>query len=190
MNLFKLTSVVFICFLLVWGGEIIYFSQKNATTPNRVRAEESQKRNRAEAEYQKKLRELEEEYEQKKHLATGKTVFDRIYNTQDQSIIELIQRISKEALPNSWSSEVKVEEFTHFILLIYLPHNSQQAEPEQIVSQLAPIVEYCGWLLTDVAVFDQTHKSYLFFDKSMLDKIKRRGKLLNSACPIKENSLK
>lgn len=179
MNLFKLTSVVFICSLLVWAGEIIYFSQKNTTTPNRVRAEESQKRNRAEAEYQNKLRELEQEYEKKKHLATGKTVFDRIYNTQDQSIIELIQRVSKEALPNSWSSDVKVEEFTHFILLIYLPHNSQQVKPDQIVSQLGPIIEYCGWLLTDVAVFDKTHKSYLFFDKSMLDEIKRSGKLSN-----------
>lgn len=187
MNLFKLTSVVFICSLLVWVGEIIYLSQQNATTPNRLRAEENQKRNRAEVEYQKKLRELEQEYEKKKHLATGKTVFDRIYNTQDQSIIELIQRVSKEALPNSWSSAVKVEEFTHFILLIYLPHNSQQVAPDQIVSHLGPIIEYCGWLLTDVAVFDKTHKSYLFFDKTMLDEIKRSGKLSNKTLSHAEN---
>ena len=188
MNLLKLTFVVFICSLLVLAGEVIYLSQQNAVTPDRVRAEENQKRNRAEVEYQKKLRELEQEYEKKKHLAAGKTVFDRIYNTQDQSIIELIQRVSKEALPDSWSSDIKVEEFTHFILLIYLPHNSQQVAPGQIISHLAPILEYCGRWLTDVAVFDKTHKSYLFFDKTILDEIKRSTKLSNKTLSSVENN--
>lgn len=181
MNLFKLTFVIFVCSLLAWVGEIIYLSQQNAATPDRVKAEENQKRNRAKVEYQKKLRELEQEYEKKKHLATGNTLFDRIYNTQDQSIIELIQRISKEALPNSWSFDVKAEEFTHFILLIYLPHDSQKETPSQIVSHLGPVIKYCGWLLTDVAVFDKTHKSYLFFDKKMLVEIKRNGRLSKSS---------
>ena len=175
MNLLKLTFAVFVCTLLVWGGETLYLLQQNAATPDRVRAGENQKRIRAEVEYQKNLRALEQEYEKKKHLATGETVFDRIYNSQDQSIIELIQRVSKEALPDSWSSDVKVEEFTHFVLLIYLPHNSQQVAPDQIFSHLGPIIKYCGFLLTDVAVFDKTHKSYLFFDKTMLGEIKRNG---------------
>lgn len=177
MNLLKLTSIIFILALLVWAGEAIYLLQQNTATPDRVKTEENQKRNRAEVEYQKKLRELEQEYEKKKHLATGESVFDRIYNSQGQSIIELIQRLSNEALPTSWLSDVKVEEFTHFILLIYLPHNSQQVAPDQIVSYLRPIIEYCGWLLTDVAVFDKSHKSYLFFDKTMMDEIKRNGQL-------------
>ncbi len=61
--------------------------------------------------------------------------------------------------------------------VIYLPHNSQQVAPDQIVSYLRPIIEYCGWLLTDVAVFDKSHKSYLFFDKSMINKVKSKGQL-------------
>lgn len=187
MNLLKLTSVVFICSLLVWAGEIIYLSQQNATTPKHIRAEEYQKRNRAEVKYKKKLRELEKKYEKKKYLATGNTVFDRIYNTQGQSIIELIRRVSKEALPNSWSSDVKVEEFTHFILLIYLPYNSQQLAAGQIVSQLDPIMKYCGWLLTDVAIFNKAHKSYLFFDKTILDEFKKTRKLSKKALVRAEN---
>ena len=177
MNSLKLTSIIFLCFLLAWAGEAIYLSQQNAATPDRVKAEENQKRNQAEIEYQKKVRELEQEYDKKKYLATGETVLDRIYNTQGQSIIELIQRVSNEVLPNSWSSDVKVEEFTHFILFIYLPHNSQQIGPGQIVSYLRPITEYCGWFLTNVAVFDKSHKSYLFFDKTMLAGIKQNGQL-------------
>ncbi|MDA3917339.1 MAG: hypothetical protein PF690_10235 [Deltaproteobacteria bacterium] len=118
MKLLKLISVIFIFALLVWAGEAIYFSQQNTATPDRVKTEENQKRKRAEVQYQKKIREFEQEYDKKKHLATGETVFDRIYNSQGQSIIELIQRLSNEALPTSWSSDVKVEEFTHFILLI------------------------------------------------------------------------
>jgi len=156
------------------------FSKQNTATPDRIKTEENQKRKRAEAQYQKKIREFEQEYDKKKLLATGETVFDRIYNSQGQSIIELIQRLSNEALPNSWSSDVKVEEFTHFILLIYLPHNSQQVAPDQIVSYLRPIIDYSGWLLTDVAVFDKSHKSYLFFDKSMINKIKSKGQLSKS----------
>ena len=177
MNLLKITFVIFICSLLVWAGEAIYLSVQNAASPNRIKAEENQKRNRAEAEYKKKFREIEQDYEKKKHLATGETVFDRIYNTQGQSIIDLIQRLSGEALPKSWSSDVKVEEFTHFILLIYQPHNSQQVAPDEVVSCLGPILEYCGWLLSDVAVFDRTHKSYLFFDKTMLNETQKNGRL-------------
>jgi len=177
MNLSKLITIIFICSLIAWAGEVIYLFQQNAAKPDRVRAEENQKVNRANIEYQKNLRELEKEYQKKKHIATGENVFDRIYNTQDQSITELIQRIADEALPKSWSSDVKVEEFTHFILLIYLPHNSQQVAPEKIVLYLAPIIQYCGMFLTDVSVFDKTHKSYLFFDNTMLEQIKQNGQL-------------
>lgn len=177
MNRSKLIGILFLVALLAWVGEIIYLAQQNAATPDRVKAAENQRRNRADIEYQKKIRALEQDYDKKKHLATGKTVFDRIYNTHGQSIVDLILRISDEALPEPWSSDVKVEEFTHFILLIYLPHNSQQVAPAQVISYLGPILGHCGWLLTDVAVFDSTHQSYLFFDKPMLDEIKKNGQL-------------
>ena len=177
MKRLKLIGILFLISLLVLVGEVIYLAQRNAAAPNHIKAAENQRRNRENIEYQQKIRELEQDYEKKKRLATGKTVFDRIYNTQGQSIIDLILRISDEALPESWSSDVKVEEFTHFILLIYFPHNAQQVPPAQVVPYLRPILEYCGWLLSDVAVFDRTHKSYLLFDKPMLDEIKKNDKL-------------
>jgi predicted aspartyl protease len=177
MNHLKLIGIFFLVTLLVWVGEVIYLAQQNAAAPDRVKAAENQRMDRAEIEYRKGIRALEQDYNKKKHLATGKTVFDRIYNTEGQSLDDLILHISDEALPESWSSDVKVEEFTHFILLIYLPHNSQRVEASQVISFLGPILEYCGWLLTDIAVFDNTHQSYLFFDKSILDEIKNNGQL-------------
>ncbi|MBU0699126.1 MAG: hypothetical protein ABIK98_06045 [Pseudomonadota bacterium] len=80
----KLIGILFIVALLAWGGEIIYLAQQNAATPDRIKAAENQRRNRADIEYQKKLRALEQDYDKKKHLATGKTVFDRIYNSPGQ----------------------------------------------------------------------------------------------------------
>lgn len=177
MNPLKLIGIIFIIALLAWGIEVLYLVQQNAVTPERIKAAESQNRNRLTLGYKQSIRALEQEYEKKKRLATGATVFDRIYNSQDQSIVDLIMRISSEALPNSWSFDVKVEEFTHFILLIYLPHNAQQKPAEQIVWHLSPILKYCGWVLSDVTVFDRKHKSYLFFDNAMLGEIEKDKKL-------------
>jgi len=177
MKIIKLIGIILIIALFVWGIEVLYLAQRNAAEPDRIKAAESQNRDRLSLEHKKKFRELERKYEKKKHLATGETVFNRIYNSQDQSIIELIWRVSREALPEGWAYDVKVEAFTHFILLIYLPHNIQQLPPAQVVSYLRPILKYCGWVISDVAVFDRTHKSYLFFDKPMLVKIEKGNKL-------------
>ena len=171
MRVTKLIGVLFVVALVTWSVEALYLLQRNASMPVRIKAAEVQKRNRLALEYRKKERDLEQEYEQKKHLATGETVLDRIFNTQDQSIVDLIKRISGEALPDGWSYNVEVDEFTHFVLLVYLPHNSQPVAPDQITSYLQPITKYCSWCLSDVALFDRTHKSYLFFDKTILYEI-------------------
>jgi predicted aspartyl protease len=81
-------------------------------------------------------------------------------------------RIADESLPGSWSCNVKVEEFTHFILLVYLPHNAPPPALSEVTTALQPIVNYCGSYLSDVAIFDRRHKSFLFFDSSMLQKVK------------------
>lgn len=173
MKLPKLLSILLVVALLVWAVEALYLAQRNAAIPARIKTEQVQIRSSLVLEHKQKGRELEQEYDQKKHLATGETVFDRIFNTQDQSIVDLIMRVSREALPEGWSYDVKVEEFTHFILLVYLPHNTQRATSEQVASYLYPILKYCGRYLSDVAVFDRTHKSYLFLDKSMLNEVER-----------------
>jgi predicted aspartyl protease len=43
-----------------------------------------------------------------------------------------------------------------------------------------PILKYCGQYVTDVAVFDKTHKSYLFFDDEMLEEIEKHSNLTST----------
>ncbi len=172
MNLPKIFGVLLAVALAVWGVQALYLLHQNTTMPSRMRSQASRERSQLELEYKQKLRELEQEYERKKHLATGDTVFDRIFSTQEQSITDLIKRIAEEALPGGWSCDVKVEEFTHFILLVYLPHNARPPAFSEVTSRLQPIVKYCGWCLSDVAVFDRRHKSHLFFDSAMLQELK------------------
>ena len=177
MRLSRALSILLTAALIVWAIQAMYHVRHNASMPISIRSQGERERNEIEVERRQKLRELEQDYERKKYLATGETVLDRIFNTQGQSIVDLVKRISNEALPAGWSCDVRVEEFTHFILLIYLPRNSQQSSFDQIKVQLQPIMKYCSWCLSDVAVFDNRHKSYIFFDKSMLQQ-------LNSGQPL------
>lgn len=172
MSLAKLLSILLAAALAVWAIQALYLVNDNARTPDRIRRREMQNKSRMELEYAQKLLKLEREYTRKKHLATGDTVFDRIFNAQDQTIIELVKRISQEALPDKWSCEVKAEGFTHFILSIYLPHNSERPPDARVALSLRPIMRYCSLYLTDVAVFDRRRKSYLFFDKQLLTRLK------------------
>jgi len=180
MNLSKVLTFLLIVALATWAIQALYLLRNNTTIPNRIRSQAARERTQLELDYREKLRDLEHEYERKKHLATGETVFDRIFNTHEQTIADLIKRISDEALLSGWSCDVKVEEFTHFILLVYLPHNSRQPAIDEVTSTLQPIMQYCGWCLSDVAIFDKRHKSYLFFDKSILERLK-------SGQPLGEN---
>ena len=98
----KITKKLGICLflaLIVWGIEALYLLQRNASVPAKISSEAKRKRLSIAAGYQSKERKLREEYERKKYQATGKTVYDRIFNTPNQSIVELIQRIAKESLP-------------------------------------------------------------------------------------------
>jgi predicted aspartyl protease len=177
MSLTKVLSLLLAAALVVWAVEALWLVNQNTNLQTHIRTQAAQARSRIELEHKQKLREVEHGHESKKHLATGDTVFDRIFNAQDQTISDMINRISQEALPREWSFDVKTEEFTHFILLVYLPHNLQQPTLEQITASLHPIVEYCGEYLTDISVFDKAHKSYLFFDKSMLAQLKAKEPL-------------
>lgn len=172
MKASKLLTTLLVAALAAWGIQVLYIHQRNASAPRRIKEEGAQERRRISLAHAQKLRELEKEYETQRLLATGNTVFDRIFNTQGQTIVDLIQRISREAFPGDWSCDVKVEEFTHFILLIYLPHEGKLPATDYIVTALRPVLKYCGWCLSDVAIFDQQHKSYLFFDQAILNHMK------------------
>jgi len=172
MKITKKLSICLFLALIVWGIEALYLLQRNASAPRKISSDAKRKRLSVSAGYQSKERKLREEYERKKYQVTGKTVYGRIFNTPNQSIVELIQRIAKESLPASWYSEVKVEEFSHFILLIYLPHNSGRISASKVAAYLSPIQKYCDSYLSNIAIFDRTHKTYLFFDKDTLKKVR------------------
>jgi len=177
MTLVKKLSILLVVITAGWAIQILWIVHQNANIPTRISIEEANSRRQIEPKYKQKLRELEHEYQSKKHLATGDTVFDRIFNAPDQTIDRLIELIAQEALPAGWTCEVKVEEFTHFILLVYLPHNEDAPPIDRITPLLQPIVKYCDAYLSDIAVFDRRRKSYLFFDKSMLTQLKSGERL-------------
>jgi predicted aspartyl protease len=172
MKISQLLTVLLVAALAAWGIQVLHLRHSNAIEPARIKDEGAQERRRIPLAHSQAIRDLEQKYEEQKYLASGDTVYDRIFNTPDQTIVDLIKRISRDAFPGEWSCDVKVEEFTHFILLIYLPHNERLPATDHIVNSLRPVLKYCGWCLSDVAVFDQQHKSYLFFDKAILSHIK------------------
>jgi predicted aspartyl protease len=172
MKLTKVLSILLTVTAMVWAAQALYFVQQNGGTASRISSQAERERLSIEIENKQRLIELEREYEQKKLLATGDSVFDRIFNTQEQTLIELVQRISLEAFPEGWSSDVRAEEFTHLILLVYIPHDAQEPQLEEVITYLQPIIKYCADYMSDIAVFDSRHKSYLFFDQSLLARLK------------------
>lgn len=172
MRYTKLLSYVLVAAIVIWILEAVCLIFHNAAIDSRIRAEETQENRRMELEYKQRMSDLDQEFTLKKHLATGKTVYDRIFNANNQTVSELIKRITQEALPEGWSCDVKVEEFTHFILLISLPRNAHPQDFLQFTSALKPILDYCDWAITDVAMFDEKHKCLLFLDQPLLSQIK------------------
>jgi predicted aspartyl protease len=81
--------------------------------------------------------------------------------------------LAKEALPQNWNSDVRVEEFTNFILLVTQPPNTDRVSVTKAAEYLKPILKYCDWCLSDVAFFDHTHRSFIFFDKEILTLLSR-----------------
>ncbi|MEI6808767.1 MAG: retropepsin-like aspartic protease [bacterium] len=174
MRIFKILLVLCLGTLVLWGAEFCLQASRNAAFPAEITARAERERGAMQLEFATREKNLEQEFAGKKHLATGKTIYDRIYNSPNQSIEDMIRHISREALPENWSCDVKVDEFTHFVLLIYQPTTAVPVEAAAVVPILLPILKYCGGYLSDVAVFDKTRKSSLFFDKDVLAEIRQR----------------
>jgi len=177
MRIRKILIILLLTALAVWGIQIAYFFQHNASMPSQIKRQAESERKALMLQFANNERKLNNDYRQKKYLATGKTVYDRIFNAKEQTVVELIQRMAADSFPKDWNCDVRVEEFKHFILLVYLPHNLARAEVGKIASYLIPIVKHCSWCLSDVAVFDYAHKSYLFFDNETLRHIENERKL-------------
>lgn len=121
---------------------------------------------------EKEKKALNNEYEKNRYLASGKNVYERTYNKK-QSIIELIEGLANEAYPKNWRCEVKVEEFTNFILLIQINLSKERIKVSEIIKPLIPVISYSASYLKNVAVFDSRHKCFMFFDEDVLNKLKR-----------------
>lgn len=128
---------------------------------------------------EKEKKTLIDNLQNNKFLATGKDAYERIYNKQGQDIVDLIQGLSSEAFPNTWKHEVKVEEFTNFILLIQVDISKDEPNISEVIKYLSPVMRYGRDYLNNVAVFDKRHRCYLFFDESALNKLNKAQTLNN-----------
>jgi len=173
----KILAILLLIALVVWAVETLWIVQSNSSIPSQLKRQAESERKALMLQFANNERKLNNDYSQKKYLATGKTVYDRIFNAKEQTIVQLIQRMAAESMPKGWNCQVRVEEFTHFILLVYLPNNLNRVEAGAVASYLIPVAKHCNQWLTDVSVFDLAHKSYLFFDKDAIEHIKREGKL-------------
>ncbi|GAG63904.1 unnamed protein product [marine sediment metagenome] len=120
---------------------------------------------------EKEKKKLLDEFDKNKYLATGKNAYERIYNNKQSDIVGLIQELALEAFPNKWETEVKVEEFTNFILLVQFDVKSNEPAVTDIIKYLVPVLDHSGRYLKNVAIYNKKHQCYLFFDEDVLSKI-------------------
>jgi len=172
-RLFKIIFILFIILLF----ELLLFFIINAYRRNKISKEYGLKIDVERLNHEKEKKELSDDFEKNKYLATGKNAYERIYNSREKDIMDLIQRLSLEALPPNWKSEVKVEEFTNVILLIQNPRDEKDISINELTKYLIPILTYGGQYLKNVAVFNRKHQSYLYFDEEALDELIRNQTL-------------
>ncbi|NQT65679.1 MAG: retroviral-like aspartic protease family protein [FCB group bacterium] len=137
--------------------------------------------------YEIKKTNLNNNLSEEKYLASGKNAYERIYNNKQESIINLISEIAKESLPDDWNITVKIEEFNKFILLIDVSFNHPYKEKE-ITDNLYNITSYCSSYLKNIAIFDDKHKCFLFYDENLINLLQNK-KLMNKSLTLKAKKL-
>jgi predicted aspartyl protease len=80
-----------------------------------------------------------------------------------------MQKLALEAFPNNWKMDVKVEEFTNFILLVQVDVKSNEPAVTDIIKYLVPVLDNSGGYLKNVAIYNEKHQCYLFFDENALN---------------------
>jgi len=166
-KLFKVLFILFVILLL----ELLTFFIINTYRCNEISKEYELKIDIERLNQEKEKKKLSDDFDKNKYLATGKNAYERIYNSRQKDIVDLIQKLSLEALPPNWKSEVKVEEFTNVILLIQNPRDEEDISVNEVAKYLIPILTYGGQYLKNVAVFNRKHQSYLYFDEEALGEL-------------------
>ncbi len=127
--------------------------------------------------HEKRKKTLNDGYERNRYLASGKTVYERIRNIQNQSIIDMINGLACESFPAEWRCETKVEEFTNFILLVQNENYNDDNTVKEVAKYLVPVVIYTKPYLNNIAVFDKKHRCVMFFDQSAVSELRSTKEL-------------
>jgi predicted aspartyl protease len=163
-NLKLLTILLIILFI-----EIIVFFTLTHYQTNQLKDQFTLKSEMEKLNQEKEKKKLLDEFDKNKYLATGTNAYERIYNNKQSDIVDLIQKLALEAFPNNWKMDVKVEEFTHFILLIQVDVKSNEPAVTDIIKYLIPVLDNSDGYLKNVAIYNEKHQCYLFFDENALN---------------------
>jgi hypothetical protein len=163
-NLKLLTILLIILFI-----EIIVFFTLTYYQTNQLRDQFTLKSEMEKLNQEKEKKKLLDEFDKNKYLASGKNAYERIYNNKQSDIVNLIQKLALEAFPNNWKIDVKVEEFTNFILLVQVDVKSNEPAVTDIIKHLIPVLDNSDGYLKNVAIYNEKHQCYLFFDENALN---------------------
>ena len=163
-NLKLLTILLIILFI-----EIIVFFILTHYQTNQLRDQFTLKSEMEKLNQEKEKKKLLDEFDKNKYLATGKNAYERIYNNKQSDIVDLIQKLALEAFPNNWKMDVKVEEFTNFILLVQVDVKSNEPAVTDVINYLVPVLDNSDGYLKNVAIYNEKHQCYLFFDENALN---------------------
>ncbi len=136
---------------------------------------------------EKDKKKLNDDFEKDKYFATGKDAYERIYNSKQNDLVDLIQKLASEAFPNNWRIEVKVEEFTNMILLVQVDTNTPEPDFADIVKYITPVINCSKKYLRNVAVYNRKHQCFLFFDEATLEELMKNHTLSNKTISDTKN---
>jgi len=177
-NNFLKTLIILLVILL--AEVIVFFVIQNYQT-NQLKEQFALKIEMEKLNQEKEKKKLLDEYDKNKYLATGKNTYERIYNNKQSDIVELIQKLALESFPNNWKINVKVEEFTNFILLVQVDVKSNEPAVTDIIKYLVPVLDYSDGYLKNVAIYNKKHQCYLFFDENALNELIKNKNLSTNA---------
>lgn len=164
----KFLKILIILSVILLAEVIVFFVLPNYQT-NQLRDQFTLKSEMERLNQEKEKKKLLDEFDKNKYLATGKDAYERIYNNKQGDIVDLIQKLALEAFPNNWKMDVKVEEFTNFILLVQVDVKSNEPAVTDIIKNLVPVLDNSDGYLKNVAIYNEKHQCYLFFDENALN---------------------
>ena len=173
-------KILIILLVILLAEVIVFFVLQNYQT-NQLRDQFTLKGEMERLNQEKEKKKLLDEFDKNKYLATGKDAYERIYNNKQGDIVALIQKLALEAFPNNWKLDVKVEEFTNFILLVQVDVKSNEPTVTDIIKSLVPVLDNSDGYLKNVSIYNEKHQCYLFFDENALNGVIKNKNLGTNA---------